>query len=100
MVTPFPESTITNILINTVLKEREIILKSAEFSQEDGGELSILAVLKASTLSGRLKTIETINSGKYGFCLDCGEPIPEKRLAAKLTALRCLECQKEWEKHD
>lgn len=99
MQTPFATETIANILTNTVVKEREIVLMSAQSSVNDDGELPVLAVLKASTMTGRLKTLETIRNGQYGICLDCGESIPEKRLAAKLTALRCLDCQKEWEKN-
>ncbi len=99
METPFATETIANIITNTVVREREIVLMSAQSSVNDDGELPVLAMLKASTMTGRLKTLETIHNGQYGICLDCGEPIPEKRLAAKLTALRCLECQKEWEKN-
>lgn len=34
-----------------------------------------------------------ILSRTYGRCLDCGEPIPFKRLDAYPTAKRCLDCQ-------
>ena len=31
------------------------------------------------------------------LCLDCGEPVPPARLAALPQALRCRDCQTEWE---
>ncbi len=34
-----------------------------------------------------------------GFCMDCGEPIPEKRLQIMPNALRCAECKREREKN-
>jgi RNA polymerase-binding transcription factor len=32
--------------------------------------------------------------GTYGICVDCDEPIPEKRLQAYPSAKRCLDCQR------
>lgn len=34
-----------------------------------------------------------IESGNYGTCADCGEPIGTDRLRANPVALRCAECQ-------
>jgi RNA polymerase-binding protein DksA len=34
-----------------------------------------------------------IDSGDYGDCIDCGEPIAAARLRAYPTAVRCIECQ-------
>lgn len=31
-------------------------------------------------------------------CIDCYEPIPEKRLAIKPKAVRCVECKSDWER--
>jgi DnaK suppressor protein len=36
--------------------------------------------------------------GDYGTCVDCGEPIPYKRLNAQLTATRCIGCQENAER--
>ena len=38
-----------------------------------------------------LKALEMIKEGTYGICIDCGQPISEKRL--KIYATRCLKCQ-------
>ncbi|VTU36004.1 DksA-like zinc finger domain containing protein [Variovorax sp. PBS-H4] len=31
--------------------------------------------------------------GRYGVCIDCGDPIPRERLMAQATAIRCAACQ-------
>ncbi len=37
--------------------------------------------------------LDRLRSGQYGTCTDCGATIPKARLAAYLTAKRCLPCQ-------
>ena len=37
--------------------------------------------------------VARIADGNYGLCLDCGEPIGPKRLAAAPWAPLCLKCQ-------
>ncbi|MCI5522906.1 MAG: TraR/DksA family transcriptional regulator [Spirochaetia bacterium] len=39
--------------------------------------------------------IDRINQGTYGFCLSCGEQIPEGRLEAVPYAGLCIKCQEE-----
>ena len=34
-----------------------------------------------------------IDNGEFGICVDCGEPIPSKRLAAVPWAACCVRCQ-------
>ena len=41
--------------------------------------------------------IKRIDSGEFGLCLECDEPISPKRLAAVPWAEYCLHCQ---ERHD
>lgn len=38
--------------------------------------------------------LERIDSGDYGLCLACDQPIAEPRLAADLTAEFCIDCAK------
>jgi DnaK suppressor protein len=49
-----------------------------------------------------LRRIDTalarISEGSYGLCETCGQEIPEARLAAEPTALRCVRCQERYEK--
>jgi RNA polymerase-binding transcription factor DksA len=37
-------------------------------------------------------------SGRYGTCLDCGQPIPPERLAARPEATMCVPCQRHRER--
>ena len=40
------------------------------------------------------EALKRIEEGSYGNCLECGKPIPRKRLAALPYAEVCIECQK------
>lgn len=40
-----------------------------------------------------LQALAAIDKGTYGICIDCGEPISEKRLKFYPNALRCIACQ-------
>ena len=52
---------------------------------------------------GELAEVEAalrrLDSGTYGDCGACGEPIPLQRLLAQPAALRCVRCQTEFEHH-
>jgi RNA polymerase-binding transcription factor DksA len=39
-----------------------------------------------------------IADGRYGECVDCGQPISFERLSAQPTAKRCITDQEVWEK--
>ena len=41
---------------------------------------------------------ERMATGRYGECVDCGQPISFERLAAQPTAKRCIADQEAWEK--
>ena len=43
--------------------------------------------------------LEAVDAGHYGHCKDCGATIPETRLAAYPSALRCISCQTQAEQH-
>ena len=42
--------------------------------------------------------LRRIAEGRYGACMDCGEPIGVQRLLAQPGALRCAACQSAWER--
>jgi DnaK suppressor protein len=42
--------------------------------------------------------LERIEDGVYGYCVECEEPIPEKRLKARPAAIFCIDCKEEREK--
>jgi len=49
------------------------------------------------------KSIDQIDDGDYGFCEDCGAKIGIKRLEARPTATKCIDCktlQEMKEKHE
>ena len=37
--------------------------------------------------------LQRLDEGEYGTCLDCEEPISEKRLKVVPWAIRCVQCQ-------
>jgi len=44
-----------------------------------------------------VQALAKISDGTYGTCIDCNEPIPEKRLKYYPNAARCLVCQEMYE---
>ena len=40
---------------------------------------------------------ERIERNEYGICIECGNPIPEKRLETFPYASRCVACQEKFE---
>ncbi len=45
-----------------------------------------------------IKALSMIEKGTYGTCIDCGQPIAEKRLMMYPNATRCLVCQEAFER--
>ncbi|MBN1549635.1 TraR/DksA family transcriptional regulator [Candidatus Babeliales bacterium] len=87
--------------------EQELVeLYSEKFSDDqvqDIGDQALSSTMEALRSSLQDKEIEEYNmirqvidridSGEYGICVDCGQPISEKRLSVYLNATRCLACQ-------
>lgn len=46
-----------------------------------------------------VRALEMIQDGTYGVCIDCQEPIGDKRLKSFPNATRCLACQETFEEH-
>jgi len=44
------------------------------------------------------QALERLERGEYGLCIECGEPISEKRLEAVPAAERCISCKDRHEK--
>ena len=42
--------------------------------------------------------LERIEAGTYGTCINCGQPIPEERLAAVPYAVLCVPCKRDEER--
>lgn len=65
-------------------------------SRIDALQLQHIALETARRREQRLSLIDAalgrIESGEYGFCLDCEEAIDERRLGVDPAALRCIRC--------
>ena len=46
------------------------------------------------------EALQRLEDSEYGVCLDCGEPIPRKRLEAKPYAKYCTKCKSKREEMD
>ena len=78
--------------------------RPVELDQQSVGRLSRMDAMQVQAMAqavearrqGRLQRIEAalkrLADGEYGFCTDCGEKIPPKRLAIDLTIARCVDC--------
>ncbi len=78
--------------------------QTVELDQQSVGRLSRMDALQRQALaqatarrrSARRTRINAalvrIEQGEYGYCLDCGEPIPKARLRLDPTLPTCIEC--------
>jgi len=46
-----------------------------------------------------IQALEKIEDGTYGICMDCGQPISERRLHSYPNAARCISCQEAFEEN-
>ncbi len=80
----------------------------AEAGGSDQGDESVadaLADIAAARVDRQVNEMRAIESarkqikmGEYGVCGDCGEAIRFERLQAYPTAVRCVNCQQQYEK--
>ena len=75
-----------------------------ELDQARVGRLSRMDAIQAQQMaraSSRRRLVERgriaaalgrIDEGGYGYCLSCGDPIAEKRLAIDPAATQCVDC--------
>jgi DnaK suppressor protein len=57
-------------------------------------EMATVGLDRNATLARQIRAaISRINQGGYGLCLECEEPISQKRLAAVPWAALCIHCQ-------
>ncbi len=102
------------------LLERKVALEEqlAELSTEkitddevqDAGDQALTSVMETvrnslqDTEFGEykriLKALKSLDDGRYGVCIDCGEAIAEKRLKYNSNAERCITCQEAFESHE
>jgi DnaK suppressor protein len=57
-------------------------------------EMATVGLDRNATLARQIRAaISRVNQGGYGVCLECEEPISQKRLAAVPWAALCIHCQ-------
>jgi len=65
-------------------------------------QVSHLGLSAASRHSERLSAVDEaldrMEQGTYGICIDCEDPISEKRLLADPVVSRCINCQEQSER--
>ncbi len=91
------------------LEEELVRLYKEKFADEvqDSGDQALTATLELMSSSLQdsrvdeynriLRALKMITDGSYGVCIDCGEPISEKRLRSYPDATRCIACQEAYE---
>jgi|BogFormECP04_OM1_1039644.scaffolds.fasta_scaffold17886_1 DnaK suppressor protein len=57
-------------------------------------EMATVGLDRNATLARQIRAaISRVNQGGYGVCLECEEPLSQKRLAAVPWAALCIHCQ-------
>lgn len=61
--------------------------------RENDEVMDALGAAARAELQQIRKALKRIDNSEYGFCVDCGEPIPLKRLETLPFSERCVACQ-------
>ena len=65
-------------------------------SRMDAMQGQAMAIAEEERRQQRLRLIDAalkrIDEGEYGYCVSCGDDIPEKRLKFDPAALKCVDC--------
>lgn len=60
--------------------------------QEDDAGLEAESAVVSSDIASVRRALQRIETGTYGDCVRCGQPIAEGRLAARPEAALCITC--------
>ena len=66
--------------------------ETSEAEIQDDIEFALLQ-MKAETLEKVGTALAHLDEGGYGYCYECGDEIPERRLRALPFAVRCRSCE-------
>jgi DnaK suppressor protein len=66
--------------------------ETSEVDIQEDIELALIQ-MKAETLNKINEALQRLETGRYGFCFECGEEISEARLRALPFAVRCKDCE-------
>ncbi len=83
--------------IDAIEKGDEIDLATGEISRELDAKISMRQHRQLKEIE---EALERIRLGEYGFCEECGEPIPEQRLKLFPAAPLCVRCQEEMDHYE
>jgi DnaK suppressor protein len=75
---------------------REVLLQDGDDATQRDAERTIdfdRTDRDAVELAAIDQALQRLDSGRYGLCADCGEPIAVQRLQAAPQVLRCLDCE-------
>jgi len=96
-------------------RKRELEKQLTQMAQEqfsdgqvqDSGDQALISTMESLRMTFQdteigeyhriVRALEKIEKGTYGICMDCGNPISEKRLKSFPDAGRCLVCQEAFE---
>jgi RNA polymerase-binding transcription factor len=78
---------------------RAEVVDDVEASEAEAqGDLELAIVEIRSEMLVRIdEALARLKQGVYGDCFACGEEIAERRLRALPFAVRCRDCEEEWE---
>ena len=66
--------------------------ETSEVDIQEDIELALIQ-MKAETLNKINEALARLETGRYGFCFECGDEITEARLRALPFAVRCKDCE-------
>ncbi|MBU1036829.1 TraR/DksA C4-type zinc finger protein [Patescibacteria group bacterium] len=81
--------------ILTSTEGAEQVLGSLLLQIPEGTGYPLLNAMENSNkeLRAVLNALNRLDQETYGFCINCEQPIPQKRLEAMPTTVRCVVCQ-------
>jgi len=92
-------------LQNTEQRQYAEVVDRAPVDEGDQSVSTELADLNMGMMNRHMREIRDIETAKarlqdggYGTCAECGRDIDFERLLVQPTALRCVDCQEQWER--
>lgn len=79
-------------LVNEELESREIEMVENAQEQWDSRFLTMMSDTDARALDAVVAALVRLDEGRYGTCVECGEPIDPARLDAIPEAALCVRC--------
>jgi DnaK suppressor protein len=81
-----------NAGIAEIRAEREIEFADGAQSEEEQERIALVGAVEAGELARVDGALARIDTGTYGMCAGCGDPIEPRRLEASPYAVQCAVC--------